>query len=275
MIKHLQGMLHSCATQKKLRDRYLEEITALTKKKADYDAILAGSPSKPAAAAHKLQKLERCFQATSQAEDSFKLAVRHAVDEWERFIGRGDESVLQLCTSSPPPLSPPTAASSSAAAALAPETPQSEEESKEGRTGKPVPLEMDNTFIDDEETFTRTPPESSSGQVEVATSKEEEEEEGPPLNSVVTAVCAPKPSRAVNAGTFTSYNDEIDSAAATAITACDGDDDSDGNDSDGEKGSRHADLQRVLVGVATINLEFYRQQGESLILLRDMILYPS
>jgi hypothetical protein len=29
------------------------------------------------------------------------------------------------------------------------------------------------------------------------------------------------------------------------------------------------------VGVATINLEFYRQQGESLILLRDMILYPS
>jgi hypothetical protein len=270
MIKHLQGMLHSCATQKKLRDRYLEEITALTKKKADYDAILAGSPSKPAAAAHKLQKLERCFQATSQAEDSFKLAVRHAVDEWERFIGRGDESVLQLCTSSPPPLSPPPTAASSAAA-LAPETTQSEEESKEGRTGKPVPLEMDDTFIDDEESYTRTPRKSSSGQVEVGASKEEEEEEeGHSMNSVVAAVCAPKPSRAVNAGTFTSYNGEIDSSAATAATACGGDD-----DSDGEKGSRHADLQRVLVGVATINLEFYRQQGESLILLRDMILYPS
>jgi hypothetical protein len=263
MIKHLQGMLHSCATQKKLRDRYLEEITALTKKKADYDTILAGSPSKPAAAAHKLQKLERCFQATSQAEDSFKLAVRHAVDEWERFIGRGDESVLQLCTSSPPPLSPPLTAAASAAPALAPETTQSEEDSKEGRSDKPVPLEMDDTFIDDEESFTRTPREASSGQVEVGASKEEEEveEEEPPLNSVLAAVCAPKPSRAVNAGTSISYN----------TTACGGDDDSD----DGEKGSRHADLQRVLVGVANINLEFYRQQGESLILLRDMILYPS
>lgn len=241
MIKHLQGMLSSWCTYKDIRDFYLAEISALTDKKAQYDSILATTPHKPAVAAKQLEKLQNSFRATSKAEDVFKLAFRHAMDEWKMFIGTNDASVQHLQRTTSPPISPPTPPA---------HTPtddcKTDEEDMDIRTAgvagvvSPAPLELDDGTTSKytaDHTDTYTTNDTVSDLMEDRT-----RDLASPLGNGINVP-----------------NDD-----AHMSLSCRG----------SNLGSRHYDLQQVLLALALSNLEFYQKQGESLLLMRDLILYP-